>query len=122
MRGGGRHGFDKPYFPAGCHYRWYSSAEVCMILERFDAVVFIGDDSLKQIYAAFNMLLREDLALGGLKFWELNESQRGACKCDNQLTKPECSSHVITKSVNDKGKGDGVGHGRPFYCERWSII
>ena len=122
MSGGGRHGFDKPYFPAGCHYRWYSTAEVCMILERFDAVVFIGDDSLKQIYAAFNMLLREDLALGSLKMWELNESQRGACKCDNQLTKPECSSHVITESETEKGKGDGVGHGRPFYCERGSII
>ena len=121
MSGGGRHGFDKPYFPAGCHYRWYSTAEICMILERFDAVVFVGDDSLKPIYAAFNVLLREDMATGGLKQWELNEGQRDACKCDNQLAKPECSSHLIMDSemVREK-KEDGIGHGSPFACDRKS--
>ena len=118
MSGGGRHGFDKPYFPAGCHYRWYSTTEICMILERFDAVVFIGDDSLKPIYAAFNMLLREDMATGSLKQWELNDGQRDACKCDSQLTKPECSSHMITDSETVREKEDGIGHGSPFHCDR----
>ena len=36
---GGRHGFDAPYSPAGCHYRWYTVPEICMILERFDGIV-----------------------------------------------------------------------------------
>ncbi|KAF6221428.1 hypothetical protein HO133_002284 [Letharia lupina] len=118
MSGGGRHGFEKPYFPAGCHYRWYSTAEICMILERFDAIVFIGDDSLKHIYAAFNMLLRENMAMGSLKQWELNESQRDACRCDNQFTKSECWSHMIMESQSVKEKEDGVGHRNPFFCDR----
>ncbi|CAD6568399.1 MAG: hypothetical protein ASARMPREDX12_001397 [Alectoria sarmentosa] len=118
MSGGGRHGFEKPYFPAGCHYRWYSTPEICMILERFDAIVFIGDDSLKPIYAAFNMLLRENMAIGSLKQWELNESRRDTCSCDNQLTKPECSSHMIMESQTVREKDDGDGHKSPFYCDR----
>ena len=122
MSGGGRHGFEKPYHPTGCHYRWYSAPEICMILERFDAVVFIGDDSFKPIYAAFNMLLRENMAMGSLKQWELNESQRDGCKCDNQLTKSECSSHMITDSETARKKEDGDGHRNPFYCDRKSIL
>lgn len=122
MSGGGRHGFDKPYFPVGCHYRWYSTAEICMILERFDALVFVGDDSLKRIYAALNMLLRENIAVGSLKQWELNESQRDACKCDNQLNKPECLSHMITESETGREKKDGVDHRSPLYCDRRSTV
>ncbi|MCJ1315605.1 hypothetical protein MMC15_000925, partial [Xylographa vitiligo] len=73
LSGGGRHGFDAPFFPAGCHYRWYTTAESCMILDRFDAVVFIGDSMLQNVYSAFNMLLRENVALGGLKQWNLKD-------------------------------------------------
>ena len=122
MSGGGRHGFEKPYFPAGCHYRWYSTPEICMILERFDAIVFIGDDSLKQIYAAFNTLLRENMAIGSLKQWELNESQRDTCSCDNQITKSECSSHMIMESQTVREKDDKDSHRSPFYCDRKSTI
>lgn len=90
-----------------------------MILERFDAVLFIGDDTLKPIYAAFNMLIREDIALGGLKQWELRASERDACRCDNQLTKPECSSRPITDSQAVRENDEGVGgHGSPYYCDR----
>ena len=93
-----------------------------MILERFDAIVFIGDDSLKQIYAAFNMLLRENMAMGGLKQWELNESKRDTCRCDNQFTKPECSSHMIMESQTVREKDDADGQRSPFYCDRRSAM
>ena len=93
-----------------------------MILERFDAVVFIGDESLKQIYAAFNMLLRENMAMGSLKQWELNESQRDACTCDSQLTRSECRSHIITESQTVRENDEGDGHRSPFYCDRRSTI
>ena len=91
-----------------------------MILERFDAVVFIGDDSLKQIYAAFNMLLRENIAMGSLKQWELNEGQRDACRCDNQLSKSECSSHMVMESQGVREKDDADSHRSPFSCDRRS--
>lgn len=118
MSGGGRHGFEHPYFPAGCHYRWYSTAEICMILERFDAVVFIGDDTLKHVYAAFNMLLRENIATGGLKQWDLTESERASCRCDNQFMKPECSKHIVTDSQTVSNHDGSGGHKSPYYCDR----
>ena len=79
MSGGGRHGFDAPFAPAGCHYRWYSTPEICMILERFDAIFFIGDDLVKSVYAGFNMLLRENMAMGSLRQWEVNDDDQELC-------------------------------------------
>ena len=89
-----------------------------MILERFDAVVFIGDDTLKHIYAAFNMLLRENIAMGGLKQWELTEKERSDCRCDNQLTQSECSTHAITESSALAEHDAKSGHKSPYYCDR----
>lgn len=120
MSGGGRHGFEHPYFPAGCHYRWYSTPEICMILERFDAIVFIGDDNLKLIYAAFNMLLRQDIATGGLDLGDLIEDDHAVCRCDNQYVRPECSDHLLTDSRTMSGVKETVGHHSPYYCDRKS--
>lgn len=89
-----------------------------MILERFEAVVFIGDDTLKHVYAAFNMLLRENIAMGGLKQWELTERERSDCRCDNQLVKPECSTHILTDSSTLAEHDAKSGHKSPFFCDR----
>ena len=43
MSGGGRHGFEEPYVGKRCTCRWFSTPEICKILERFNAVIFIGD-------------------------------------------------------------------------------
>src|SRR5437763_616749 len=57
-------------FSLGCSYHWYDTAKICLILERFDGVVFVGDETLQSIYAGFNILLRQDLGLGAMKQWE----------------------------------------------------
>ncbi|KAL8796294.1 MAG: hypothetical protein Q9195_001409 [Heterodermia aff. obscurata] len=118
MSGGGRHGFDAPFVPAACHYRWYSTTEVCMILDRFDAIVFIGDDMLQHIYAAFNILLRENMALGSLKQWEMSEEERVNCRCDNQITRPECSKYAVLDSEEVRKNDHGSGHPSPYHCNR----
>ncbi len=122
MSGGGRHGFDAPFHPAGCHYRWYTTPEICMILERFDAIIFIGDDMIKNIYAAFNMLLRENIALGGLKQWDMKESERETCRCDNQITRPECDKYTVTNSEDVRKNDIGSGHPNPYFCNRTKSI
>ena len=93
-----------------------------MILERFDAIIFIGDDSLKHIYAAFNMLLRENIAMGGLKQWALHDTDRANCRCDNQLTKAECSKHIVTESEQVTANDGGSGHKSPYICDsKWTL-
>ncbi len=57
----------------GCTFRWLSTTETCLILERFSASVFVGDDVARSIYLALNMLLWEDLALGDVEGWNMNE-------------------------------------------------
>ena len=119
LSGGGRHGFDAPYSPVGCHFRWYTAAEVCMILERFDGLVFLGDDMLKAIYAAFNMLLRENIAFGGLKQWDLDEHERDNCQCDNQLTRTDCIKNLVMESEDvSANDADSARHRAPYYCNR----
>ena len=118
MSQGGRHGFERPYVPAGCHYRWYSAPEICMILERFDALVFIGDDTLKHVYAAFNMLLTENIATGGLDQRNLGANDRVTCRCDNQFVKKECSNHFVTESKAVDEKNDDGGSKSAYHCTR----
>ncbi|KAI4183423.1 MAG: hypothetical protein L6R41_005402 [Letrouitia leprolyta] len=118
MSGGGRHGFDNPYFPASCHFRWYSTPEICMILERFDSIVFLGDETLRHIYSAFNMLLRENIALGALRQWEMKEGERETCRCANQLTRPECLAYSIMDSQSVRINDAASGHSSPYYCDR----
>ncbi|KAG8530986.1 uncharacterized protein KY384_004343 [Bacidia gigantensis] len=119
MSTGGRHGFDAPYRPADCHFRWYTTPEICMILERFDGVVFIGDDMLQSIYAAFNILLRQDLATGAMKQWELEDEEKNACRCDNQIIRPQCFQRRILDSASVGGsKSGGEGLSTPYFCSR----
>lgn len=122
MSEGGRHGFERPYSAAGCHYRWYSTTEICMILERFDTTVFIGDDTLKHVYAAFNMLLRENIAMGALMQWDLTESERVSCRCDSQFMKSECSKHFVTDSLAVSNNDNNGGHKSPYHCDRKSTV
>lgn len=91
-----------------------------MILDRFDGVVFIGDDLLQHVYAAFNILLRENVALGGLKQWEMSESDRSACRCDNQFVKSDCAKYAVTSSEQVVKNDGGSGHPSPYLCSRKS--
>ncbi|KAI9799246.1 MAG: hypothetical protein M1833_004124 [Piccolia ochrophora] len=118
MSGGGRHGFDAPFTPNGCHYRWYTTAEICMILSRFDALVFVGDTQLRHLYAGFNILLRENLALGGLKQWAMSDGERAACRCENQFVKSDCSKHSVESSEDVKKNDAGSGHRSPYFCDK----
>lgn len=117
MSNGGRAGFDVPYTPAHCHYRWYSTVEICMILERFDAVVFVGDDSLQSIYNGFNILLRQDLSAGALKAWEMDKDTLDSCRCDLQFSTPVCSQHYVTSS--DEVNSNTPSIGSAYACSRF---
>ena len=67
-----------------------------MILERFDGLVFIGDDSVQTVYSGLQVLLRQDLVSGALKQWEMHDDQIKECKCDLQFTKESCRKFTVT--------------------------
>lgn len=104
-------------FP-GCHYKWYSATEICMILDRFDGVVFVGDKIIHDIYAAFNILLRQDLALGGMQQWKMSDKERDSCRCSKQYTNPDCNKYFVT-SNDEVGASDPESNYRaPYACNR----
>lgn len=90
-----------------------------MILERFNTVIFIGDDVARTIYAAVNVLLGEDLIWGSLQQWNMNDQDLLECKCDNQLRSPECIAYAIT--AMDEVKRARADKENPIarFCERW---
>ncbi|KIW22244.1 uncharacterized protein PV07_12150 [Cladophialophora immunda] len=117
LSGGGRIGFDAPYFPRDCHYRWYSVEEICMILERFDAVVFVGDYSLQAVYNGLSILLRQDLTHGALRTWDMDKEKLRQCSCDNQFTSQTCSEHFLTSSHDLTSHPPGRAD-HPYLCSR----
>ncbi|CZS99445.1 uncharacterized protein RAG0_07766 [Rhynchosporium agropyri] len=114
---GGRYGFDEPFVGRGCTYRWFETTEICMILGRFNAITFIGDDITQSIYRAFNILLREDLALGSLQQWIMSDEEKAKCRCHSQFLNTECQSFAI-ESINDVKKNEGSDRkGSPYFCD-----
>lgn len=89
-----------------------------MILERFDGVVFIGDEMMHQIYTAFNILLRQDLMFGALAQWKMSDRERDGCRCANQYMKPDCTKFFVMGS-DEVAQGDPTGTYRaPYICNR----
>lgn len=98
-----------------CAYRWFSVEEMCFILERFDGVVFIGDESLETVYSGFNILLRQDLALGALELESMDPMLQAECRCDNQYIKQDCRTHY---KLDSKGASPDKHIGAPYFCNR----
>jgi len=92
-----------------------------MILERFNAISFIGDEVAQSVYAAFNVLLREDLALGGVQQWIMSGQDRMSCKCGEQFLNPECTRYAL-KNQDEVKKNDGNDKGGLYYCARKSLF
>ena len=91
-----------------------------MILERFNAVGFVGDGIARSIYLAFNILLREDLALGGLEGRSMSQQDRDSCKCDNQFL-DDCLAYGIKSREDMKEDHQGERVENPYYCDRKSL-
>lgn len=91
---------------SGCFYRWYSNAEVCQILQKFGALVFVGDESLADIYAGFNILLQGNLATGALRESEMTKEQIEKCRCASQFTSASCLPLRITSSEQVEKQND----------------
>jgi hypothetical protein len=82
-----------------------------MILERFSAIVFVGDEIALSVYAALNVLLFEDLALGSLQQWMMSEQERESCTCNNQFTLENCLRYAIKNSDQVHS-----GNGKSYLC------
>ncbi len=89
-----------------------------MILERFNTIAFIGDETARSIYAAFNILLREDLSLGSLAQWKMSDQERLDCKCEHQFLNRNCLNHAIQSMDDVKRNGAGDRNMSPYFCQR----
>lgn len=101
---------------AGCFYRWYSNAEICGILRKFGALVFVGDESLADIYAGFNILVRGDLATGALRGSEMTKEQIEKCRCGSQFTSASCLPLRVTSSEQVEERNDNKITSGPNSC------
>lgn len=68
-----------------------------MILERFNAVVFVGGDVIKDIYAAFNLLLQDDHQ----KRVEIRNARQD---CQKASISTSTLQPVRSETANSKGK------------------
>ena len=100
----------------GCSYRWYTTAQICKALQKFDGIAFVGDDTMANLYAGFNLLLRENLASGALKEWDMSPEQRETCRCDSQFTSKSCWPQRVTASDQVPAQDDTALTHSPYVC------
>ncbi|KAI9725524.1 MAG: hypothetical protein M1828_003012, partial [Chrysothrix sp. TS-e1954] len=100
MTEGGRIGFDAPFSPRGCDMRWFSNAEICEILTRFDKVFIVGDSMMRNVAVALHVILRADLINGGRTNWA-EHPDHVDCSCSGPFDTSKCSffSVVSTRVV-----------------------
>lgn len=55
---------------------WYTTKEVCQILDRYSQIMLIGDSMLRHVIGSLNILIREDLGYGAVTDWNFNEEER----------------------------------------------
>ena len=90
-----------------------------MILERFDGVVFVGDDTLQTIYAGLNILLRQDLGLGAMKQWEMSDENLKMCRCENQFARESCAQYLVSASEQVSTNARNAKQNSAIYtCQR----
>lgn len=100
-----------------------------MVLDRFNALVFVGDDMARRIYGAFNVLLREDLELGVIRMSAKGQPQlepQHGCRCEmifgvNKLGHGSVSSCLALEVIRSNHLwpgGDGEGK---YYCNSESF-
>ncbi|PQE29655.1 hypothetical protein CJF30_00009247 [Rutstroemia sp. NJR-2017a BBW] len=118
LSSGGRHGFEEPYVGKSCTHRWFSTPEICTILSRFSAIVFLGDELAQTIYAALNVFLREDISHGGLQEWLMTDAERIVCRCDAQYVDDGCLRYTVKNSdeVVKNEASDPKGSG--YFCQK----
>lgn len=88
---------------------------MCFILERFEGLIFAGDDALQTIYGGLNILLRQDLALGTLNLASMDKKLQEDCRCKNQFVKADCRQHYLMDS-SKASQDDHVGS--TYFCNR----
>ncbi|APA15952.1 hypothetical protein sscle_15g107220 [Sclerotinia sclerotiorum 1980 UF-70] len=98
MASGGRIGFDAPYMPRGCDFRWFTSEEMCEIFGRFEKVMVIGDSMLRHVLGCFNIFLRKDIGYGAVTDWNFSTQERKECFCNEQFDVKACSVQGIYKT------------------------
>ncbi|KAB8298552.1 hypothetical protein EYC80_000731 [Monilinia laxa] len=107
MASGGRIGFDAPYIPRGCDFRWFTSEEICEIFGRFEKVVIIGDSMLRHVLGSFNIFLRKDMGYGAVTDWNFNMQEREECFCNEQFDVKACSVQGIYKTSDVEAHDPG---------------
>ncbi|KAF7893876.1 hypothetical protein EAF00_007390 [Botryotinia globosa] len=107
MASGGRIGFDAPYMPRTCDFRWFTSEEICEIFGRFEKVLIIGDSMLRHVTGCFNIFLRKDIGYGAVTDWNFNVQERKECFCNEQFDVKACSVQGIYKTSDVEAHDPG---------------
>ncbi|TVY42369.1 hypothetical protein LSUB1_G001499 [Lachnellula subtilissima] len=111
LSSGGRHGFGEPFVGKGnltCSPDMHDPS---------NASTHSSSSATAQPKPSTqpsNILLREDLALGGLQQWMMNAQDRAACKCDNQFVNGDCLGYSI-RGIEEAKKNMRES---PYFCER----
>lgn len=77
--------------------RWFSVAEMCSILSRFEKVFVLGDSMMRNLAVAFHVYLRGDLVHGGRTTW-LQDPPGVDCTCRGPFEQSKCGFHSVVTS------------------------
>ena len=93
---------------APCYFQWFDRGSACNALKPFKRLVFAGDSLTRGVHDSLLMILRGDLAYGGLSS-HLHPQQADACRCEAAHHR-ECKYSTAGWKGIDHRNGSAVWH------------
>lgn len=122
MTDGGRIGIDAPFSPRGCDMRWYTTDEICKILDKFERISIIGDSMMRNLAVGLHTLVRNDFINGPRQSWRAGPEGHD-CSCGGPFNDGHCIFYAAFSSQNVlENDPDSMKCGRtaPIECESTS--
>jgi hypothetical protein len=107
-----------PVIEYKCTVRWLSSFSICLILEKYAGIYFLGDSLTRHMSMAFYMLLNRDLRYGGFPIDpNINPKIFGNnCGCDGQFSENKlCREYDTKKFTFTDARANGFCRKIPNY-------
>jgi hypothetical protein len=107
-----------PVLEHDCTVPWLSALSIATVLNKYSAVIFLGDSLTRQMTMALRMLLSGDLRFGGYPIQSLSSDVHRYCACDGQF-----SEDILCRQTTQTEDFDFLpGACNSEFCKRLPIL
>ncbi|CAG8978270.1 hypothetical protein HYALB_00010222 [Hymenoscyphus albidus] len=93
-----------------CQPPYFPTTRLSLLLTRFPTILFIGDETVRNLHTTLTILLHQDLRLGSFRPSLMGDVEKAKCACEAQYETMEmCEKFRRSLSDGDRDGDEGKG-------------